>query len=261
MRRIPVRLAVFFSLILLPVSIVIAPTATGSAGAAVVAPAKASPGFDLPYSWKSRTTADGPDSTKGYDPINMIIVPHGIPPAAIVAALADGGSDTLWHSVDIGRNPFRDRCISAQDAAVQPRDAKQTEQDFSWRTVKCTSPKLISSSSITNHARGYIQKATGAWFLAVSLEHFCLIGKHGITPWHCITKNGYDSGRDELVANLEADLPMANYNITVTYSTPGKYYKAGSVPQKPLGYQAGYDGRVAIVTIKPLPCAPICSPQ
>jgi hypothetical protein len=138
----------------------------------------------------------------------MIIVARGISLGLVVAALKDDGSKTLWHSVDIGRNPLRDRCISGQDAAVQPRDSRRSEQDFSWRTVKCTSPKLILSRDITNHARGYIQKATGAWFLSVSLEHFCLIGKHGITPWHCITKNGYDAGRDELISDQRKSVGM-----------------------------------------------------
>jgi hypothetical protein len=256
MRKILTAVALFT--IVLPAGITITPAAADASRADIAVAAKASPGFDVPYSWRSDTTKGAPDDAAGYDPINMVIVAKdGVTPAAIVGTLIGGEGRTAWYSVDIGTNALRDRCISAQDAAVQPKDKKQSEQNFSWRTVTCTSWRLLSSKSITNHVRGYLQKATGAWFLAVSQEHFCLVGKHGITPWHCITKNGYDNGRGQLIANLEAAL-AGEYEMSVTYSKPGEYYKAGEVPQKPLGYRAEYDGRVAIVTIAPQACAPIC---
>ena len=255
MRRI--ALVYSFLAVMLPCGIAATSVAADPAGAAPAVAVK-SPGFDLPYSWHSDTTKGAPDDATGYDPINVVVVPKdGIKPAAILGTLIGGKGRAPWYSVDIGRNFVRNRCISAQDAAVQPRDPKQSKQDFSWRTVKCTSWKLLSRKSITNHVRGYIQKATGAWFLAVSREHFCLVGKHGLTPWHCITKDGYDSGRDELIADLEASV-AGEYQMTVTFSKPGKFYQAGEVPQKPLGYRAEYDGRVAIVTIQPPPCAPVC---
>jgi hypothetical protein len=253
-----IKAATVISAIVLSAGLALTPTAAGPAGAAVASATKSSPPFDLPYSWKSYTAAGVPDDASGYDPINVVIVAAGIPEAAVLAGLDDGGSKTSWHAVGIGKNPLRDQCISAQDAAIEPKSDKRADQSFSWRTVKCTSPQLILSRDITNHIRGYVQKGTGAWFLSASLEHFCLIGAHGITPWHCITKNGYDEGRDQLIADLRADMPIANYDMTITYSKPGKYYKAGSVPQHPLDYHVGYDGRVAIVTIKNLACAPIC---
>ena len=244
--------------ILLPAGIAIASGAPRSAQAATALAAISSPGFDRPDSWHSDTTKGAPDDAKGYDPINVVIVPKdGVTAGAIVATLIGGDDRAPWYSVGIGRNFARGRCISAQDAAVQPKDPQQSRQDFSWRTVKCTSWKLLSSKTVTNHLRGYIQKATSAWFLAVSREHFCWVGKHGTTPWHCITKDGYDSGRDEFISDLQASV-AGEYQMSVKYSNPGEYYKAGEVPQKPLGYRAEYDGRVAIVTIAPLPCAPIC---
>lgn len=95
---------------------------------------------------------------------------------------------------------------------------------------------------VTNHARVYPQNATGAWFVAASEESVCVVDK---LPWHCITENGYDQGRDDLAAQLKA---MPGYQVSVRYE---QEYRAGKVPQEPDGYRVPFDGRVAVVTIAP----------
>jgi hypothetical protein len=210
-------------------------------------------GFDTPDSWASRTLPGAPTEAAGFDPINVVIEFGETQQSAVQANVAilsalrkeDG---VFWNEVGIGTNSLKDTCISEQDASVQPGSKAAARQDFSWRTVTCLSPELILPTAVTNHARVYIQKATGAWFLAVSEEHACII-KNGESHkgWHCITETGYNSGRDELIAELEK---LPGYDVSVKYV---QEYTAGEVPEHPLGYHTPYDGQVAVVTItKPL---------
>jgi hypothetical protein len=217
---------------------------SNSAGTSTV-----SAGFNQPYSWRAYTKPGAPKDAEGWDPINAVIVLKDTALSAaenekdILAAL-NKEKHVSWTSVGIGVNIAAGNCISPEKAAVQPGDPKQTVQDFSWRTVTCHNPALGIPSDVTNHLRGYIQQGTGAWFLAVSKEHACFIGK-GIQfrYWHCITKNGYNEGRDELVSELKG---LPGYAVTIS---DAKEYDAGQVPQHPKGYHTPYDGQVAIITL------------
>jgi hypothetical protein len=208
-------------------------------------------------SWRSYTTGDSP--LPGWDPINMVIVREGyaadvaaLTPDAVAAALRDKGAP--WNPSGIGSGvlaAFKGNCVSEQDAAVQPGDTTRSAQDFSWRRVGsgCLSWKLVTRGATTNHVRGYVQQDTGAWFLAVSQEQFCFVGKFGITPWHCITPDGYNEGRLQLVDDLKR---LPGYEVDVTYVHE---YPPGSPPfasKDPLG-RPSFDDLVAVVTIQKKP--------
>jgi hypothetical protein len=221
------------------------------AGAAVQAEHAAKGSFEEPYSWHSETVKGAPASAAGWDPINVVIVPGDRQPSAaadnddILTALRKE-KGVYWDEVGIGTNFLIGNCISGQDADVQHGREQAVSQNFSWRTVTCHSPKLLEEDAITNHVRVYVQHATGAWFLAVSEEHFCKIKNgNGTKAWHCITENGYDQGRDALVAELKK---LPGYDVSVRWE---QEYAQGAVPEHPLGYHTPYDGRVAVVTITP----------
>jgi hypothetical protein len=200
------------------------------------------PDYALAFDWKSTTVASSP--VQGWDPLNMIIIPEGktnITQGQLAAAMS-------WSSVGIGRDLSKNKCMSEQDAAVQPGNARRSPQDFSWRGVTggCKNPALYLPKIIRNHARGYYQRRSGAWFLAVSEEKPCLVRGH---LWHCITPTGYDRGRDQLVAVLKK---LAGYSVRVTYV---QAYPPGEPPESrsdPFG-PTPYDGRVAVITIAKLP--------
>ncbi len=205
--------------------------------------------------WRSYTLPSSP--LPGWDPINMVILREGytvdaasITDESLASALSDNNAP--WFTTGIGSgigDAVRGRCVSQQNAAVQSGDPTRSKQDFSWRRVSpeiCLNPKLIEDVT-TNHVRGYIQKATGAWFLAVSQEQFCKIkdgdDKRG---WHCITPDGYNEGRLQLADDLE-NLP--GYSVDVTYVHE---YPAGSPPfadKDPLGHPK-FNDLVAVVTIE-----------
>ncbi|EJU02566.1 hypothetical protein DACRYDRAFT_94372 [Dacryopinax primogenitus] len=93
-----------------------------------------------------------------------------------------------------------------------------------------------------NHLRGWIQNGpsanSGAWFLAVSQEE-------NVAEGHNIVPNGYNIGRDNLVANANAwAADQSAYSLTVEYVS-------GLLPSGSNGINHGIsqDGQVAVITV------------
>jgi hypothetical protein len=213
--------------------------------------AHAAADFSYPHDWQATTVASSPVS--GYDPINVIIIPKGNVTESQLAA--DLYANSLsWQDVGIGTDIpgaiVGNRCISEEDAAPDPGNATRKKQDFSWRRLNlgCSDPNLILPGNTRNHARGYYQSGSGAWFVTASDEQECTLSNG--SPWHCIVPNGFNSGRNGLVNDLRVLASVdGDYSVQLTYM---QAYAAGTPPQTdPLG-SVSYDGAVAVVTISKL---------
>ncbi|KZT39076.1 hypothetical protein SISSUDRAFT_1046137 [Sistotremastrum suecicum HHB10207 ss-3] len=97
-----------------------------------------------------------------------------------------------------------------------------------------------------NHLRMYRQNGpsadTGALFLAVSREQ-------PITQSHDIIPNGYDIGRDELVANATKQTSNAGVTYSATASTITGLLPTGSAG---VNHGIALDGNVVLLTVKTL---------
>jgi len=90
-----------------------------------------------------------------------------------------------------------------------------------------------------NHFRHWTQSTTGAYFLAVSVEHW--LGKH-----HDIVVDGYDLGRDGLVMRATGNTQYGSNRYTTT-----SYFVTGLLQPGSDGINHGIpiDGRVAVLTV------------
>jgi len=104
-----------------------------------------------------------------------------------------------------------------------------------------------------NHFRWYPQAKSGAYFLAASNELPAQLG-------HMVALNGYNTGRDELVANATnpngTEWAGYRFNATVDWIPAGVLLNATSEginhPSVALPGQPSQDGRVALLTITEL---------
>jgi hypothetical protein len=218
----------------------------GSAGRTPAVHAAAD--FQAPYDWKATTVATSPVS--GYDPLNVVIIPRGgVSESQLASDLYE--HSLVWQDVGIGTDVpgaiFGGKCISEEDAAVQPGNSTRKKQDFSWRRLNlgCSDPSLVTTGNTRNHARGYYQSGSNAWFVTASDEQFCHLADG--TAWHCIVPNGFNTGRNGLVNDLLILASVdSDYSVQLTYM---QAYDAGTPPQAdPLG-SVSYDGAIAVVTI------------
>jgi len=90
--------------------------------------------FEQPYSWDSKTVAGSP--VPGWDPINVVIVRAPSTQLTSDELLTALQTRTPWHAVSVGTGVggaiFHNRCISEQDAAVDPGDSRFSPPSFNY---------------------------------------------------------------------------------------------------------------------------------
>lgn len=163
------------------------------------------PLYESPLDWDVHTVAASVE--QGTEPLNFILASGStVSMPELVTALA--GSS--WLAVGIGTgieaDLLDDDCISAETASVDAANANE-DQSVSLRVNGCSG--IVDFTE--NHARAYPQ-ASGAWFVAVAKEYPCLVAAW--PPWwHCIAGDGYDTGRDEFLAAVQAAAQAQGWSL------------------------------------------------
>jgi hypothetical protein len=132
------------------------------------------------------------------DPLNLIISGNSDITIDEFKEMLNQG-DPSWEEVFSGFAFVNGECINPVQASVNAGSPAVTQQ-FAMRPLGCSPPHFFSrrqESPLQNHFRAWPQNASGAWFLAVSEEHFC-------PPHiaHCIDSNGFNKGRFDLVEQV-----------------------------------------------------------
>jgi len=125
-------------------------------------------------------------------------------------------------------------CISSVWANVQ---SGYIDQDFSAREGGCYIGALIAPG--IDHFRVWPQSSTGARFMTVSTEGFCV-------TTHCVMS--FDEGRSQLLAYMRKAATNAGWAAPDVRTYPA--IPGGSIPQPLTAPAAPYDGNVLIVTFR-----------
>ncbi len=219
--------------------------------------ALAAPAFDPPPDWLAHSVAGA--TVASVDPLNVVLS------AQSDTTIAAGWLPLLghlgWSSVRIGSSALgllEGKCIDPENASVQTKGT-YVEQPVSLRADGCANiaEPGTPGGPKHNHARGWLQAKTGAWFLAVSEEHVCVVSSFPFYD-HCIDSNGFNQGREDLKAQTLREAKALGWQVmTEGVSCPTTVTAPGCVSFEYTTRAAGkgsggvaYDDQVLVVTLR-----------
>ncbi|GAA5850483.1 hypothetical protein JCM8547_001888 [Rhodosporidiobolus lusitaniae] len=151
---------------------------------------------------------------------------------------------------------FSHECLGQSDGERQAANLGDGNGEINQTTLlryNYNDPYLGTCYETINggsHYRVWRQNGTqansGAWFLAASVEM-------NLTMQHMIVDNGYDRGRDELVAYAtasETKSPLTNRTFTTTARNASGIGYFANVSTSQINHGIATDGVVAILTVR-----------
>jgi len=136
------------------------------------------------------------------DPLNLIISGNSDTTIDEFKEMLNQG-DPSWEEVFPGDAIVNGECINAVEASVNA-GSPAVDQQFAMRPEGCSPRRLFhikEGGLLQDHFRAWPQNASGAWFLAVSEEHFCPF-TFPPRAAHCIDSDGFNKGRFDLVNQI-----------------------------------------------------------
>ncbi|KAF9518137.1 hypothetical protein BS47DRAFT_1338730 [Hydnum rufescens UP504] len=177
------------------------------------------------------------DSSAGLgEPLNIIVSAFSSP-----KVLNTGGLENWARSFDFSTECFGINLGGPQSANLgDGRGWVNQTAVLRYDYMNVGVGTCLESLSGGNHFRFWQQVNTGAYFLACSVEEWLGQG-HNIVP------NGYDLGRDAIVASAEGQTSYKG----VTYLSTVEYVTGLLTPGSTgINHGIAIDGKVAIITVK-----------
>jgi len=173
------------------------------------------------------------------EPLNVIISALSSPAILTKAGLEKWALSIGFSKECLGLHIGNPQTANLGDGRGQTNELGVRRQDFSESLFG----SCIESITGGNHYRFWQQSTTGAWFLAVSEEE-------PSSQHHMIKPNGYDIGRDTLVAEALSAGDGKTKHDGVTYTTTVQMYSGLLQPgTKGINHAISIDGNVAVLTI------------
>ncbi|CAO1639023.1 unnamed protein product [Sympodiomycopsis kandeliae] len=174
------------------------------------------------------------------EPLNVIISALSSP-----EILTRKGLQSYFRSLDFDFECLGLHAGTPQQAWLDPRGWQ--DQVFLFRQVYTPLDHLfgtcIESLMGGNHIRAWQQQGTGAWFLALSHEQ-------NVTQHHDIVPNGYDRGRDEMVAQFQKEKNNQTSFFGKKYTSRVEYISGLTVTgSQGVNHGIAIDGRTALITV------------
>jgi hypothetical protein len=216
-----------------------------------------SPAFDPPPDWLIHSTSGA--TVASSDPLNVILSSQS--DTTIAAAWLPLLKPLGWSSVGIGTSALgllEGKCIDPENASVETKGT-YVEQSVSLRADGCANIADPGNpgGAKHNHARGWLQAETGAWFMAVSEEHVCAVDSFPFYD-HCIDSNGFDQGREDLRTETLNEAKALGWQVMAEgVACPATVTAPGCVSFEYATRAAGtgsggvaYDDQVLVVTLR-----------
>lgn len=180
-----------------------------------------------------------------HEPLNIIV--SGLSSPEI---LSRKGFQSYCRSLGFDRECLGMHLGAPQKAYTDPRGWR--DQELLYRQVYSPLDHVFGTCMESlvggNHIRAWQQQASGAWFLAVSKEE-------DATKNHMIVPDGYNIGRDEMVAKALGDKKDGKTNFMFTNYSTQVTYLAGLMPagvDGDVNHGIPVDGLTALLTVKVL---------